>query len=276
MTAESVALAAEAQVDAMVESLKKTKKYRFLCDEALRRFAMRAAERYRKPADALKAAQRKLHQAFGAYLDEKTVEKATEALALVSDGAEGEPLRVACRAALAAHPSTAERLPYLDDFYQTVFAKTGRPHTILDLACGLNPFSWPWMGLPKDCRYLAADADTRLMALIDRLFARAGIHGEAACRDILAAPLPGGVDVALVMKTLPLLDRQEDGAGEALLSRIDARWVVVTFPTRSLGGRQKGMREHYAAVWSPLFRRLGYRPEALEFESELVFILKKE
>lgn len=266
----------EAEVDAIVESLRKTRKYQFLGEETLRRFAARAAERYGKPATALQAAKRKLHQSFGAYFDERTVATVTEALALLPESAEGETLRKACRAALGAHPSTAERLPFLDDFYQTIFARTGRPHIVVDLACGLNPFAWPWMGLPADCRYLAADADTRLVALIDRLFARAGVHGEAVCRDILTAAIPTGVDIVLLMKVLPLIDRQEEGAGEALLRRIDARWAVVTFPTRSLGGRQKGMRERYAATWGPLFRRLGYRPEVLEFATELAFVLKKE
>jgi 16S rRNA (guanine(1405)-N(7))-methyltransferase len=266
----------EASVELMVEELKKTKKYRFMCDEALVRFAARASERHKRPADALKAAKRKLHQAVGAYLDDASVAKVTEALAHLPESAEGETLKSACRLVLKAHASTAERLPFLPDFYQTIFAKTGRPHTIVDLACGLNPFSWPWMGLPPDCRYLAADVDTRLMTLIDRLFARAGVHGEAACVDILSRPVPDGADMVLLMKTLPILDRQEDGAGEALLARLKAKWAVVTFPTKSLGGREKGMREHYAAVWGPLFRRMGYRSEALEFPTELVFILKKE
>ena len=263
-------------MDQMIEELKKTRKYRFLCDEALRRFSVRASERYKKPAEALKSAKRKLHQAFGAYLDEGAIAKASEVVALLADNAEGETLKSVCREVLGAHASTAERLPYLPDLYQTVFSRTGRPHSIADLACGLNPFALPWMGLPHDCRYLAADVDTRLMALIDRLFARAGIHGEAACRDILTSPVPAGLDMVLLLKALPILERQEEGAGEALLGRLQARWVIVSFPTKSMGGREKGMKENYTGIWTPLFRRLGFRSETLAFPTELVFVLKKE
>ncbi len=55
---------------------------------------------------------------------------------------------------LELHRSTKERLNYYPFIYEKIFAITGKPKSILDLGCGLNPVSFPYMGL-KDVQYYA-------------------------------------------------------------------------------------------------------------------------
>ncbi len=57
-------------------------------------------------------------------------------------------------------------------------------------------------------------------------------------------PLPEA-DATLLMKLLPLLDKQMPGGGAALLERLRSKRALVTFPTRTLSGRNVGMKEHY-------------------------------
>jgi hypothetical protein len=50
---------------------------------------------------------------------------------------------------------------------------------------------------------------------------------------------------------------------------------VVSFPTQSLGGKQKGMLQHYTAHFNQLVANKPWQVKQLEFESEAVFIVTK-
>jgi 16S rRNA (guanine(1405)-N(7))-methyltransferase len=45
---------------------------------------------------------------------------------------------------------TRERLPLLDDFLSASVYPRRQSATIMDLACALNPFALPWMGLSAE------------------------------------------------------------------------------------------------------------------------------
>jgi len=194
--------------------------------------------------------------------------------ALRSAGFE-DAFRAACRSALACHASTRERLPILDRFYAEIFAITGRPGRVLDLACGLHPLGLPWMGLAPDATYTAYDIDARSIAFLNRFFAGAAINSRAILQDILCQPPDEPADVAFLLKTLPCLERQERGASGRLLGTLRARHVVVSFPVASLGGRGKGMRENYERDFTQMAKGAPWQIERLEFPTELVFVVKK-
>ncbi|MEZ0266419.1 MAG: 16S rRNA methyltransferase, partial [Phycisphaerae bacterium] len=82
------------------------------------------------------------------------------------------------------------------------------------------------------------------------------------------------VDVALVLKTLPCLRHQIADVGP-VLDRIRARWLVVSFPARSLGNREKGMVEQYRAMFDAIARPRGWEAREIVFPSELVFVVKR-
>jgi len=254
--------------------LKRTRKYGSVCAEALDRFAARALERHPTRRAALDAAKRKLHQAFGAFLADGGFGRAAALLAGWPDGLEDDALATRCAAILGCHASTAERLPFARELYRAILARVPAPRAVADLGCGLHPFALPLMGLPAGCRIEAVDLDERLAALLNRYFGRARLPGAARCADLLAPGFSAEADVILLLKALPSLERQEAGAGARLLARLRAPLIVASFPTRSLGGRDKGMAANYRAAWAPAFRELGFRAEALDFPAELVFLLR--
>ena len=132
-----------------------------------------------------------------------------------------------------------------------------RSYRVLDVACGLNPLAAPWMDLPEDARYVAYDIDRQLLGLVDGALSLMDIKHRAESRDIVAEPPDDRCDVALLLKSVPCLDQQDPTAAVRILRAIQARQIVVTFPTRSLGGHGKGMARTYRARFEALLNERG-------------------
>lgn len=260
-------------LDEVMGQLAASGKYADLCQATLERIAGWALARHPRPKDAVKAAKRKLHQSFAAYLDPGAVALAERRIAELGHAPTRQVIEDAAREILRHHASSGERLEFLQAFYEALWQATGRPHHVLDLACGFSPFALPFMGLEPDCRYEAIDIDTRLMASADSFRALTGQPGAARADDILVHPPEIAADVVLLLKTLPCLDQQEAGASARLLGRLQARAVVVSYPVRSLGGRQKGMVQTYRASFGQLAARLERQVSELDIADELVFVL---
>ena len=144
---------------------------------------------------------------------------------------------------------------------------------MLDVACGFSPLALPFMGLDSTCRYDAIDIDVRLAATADRFRELFGQPGQVVADDVLVHPPETETDIALFLKTLPCLEQQETGAGARLLGAVKAQAIVVSYPMRSLGGRQKGMARTYGADAERLAGSLGRRIDQLDIAGELVFVL---
>ena len=262
-------------LDAQVlANLSDSRKYRHLCPDTLRRIAAWSVERHPSAAAATKAAKRKLHQVHGAYIDQLDLRRLERLVAALPPVAERAAFEVACRETLTCHASTAERLACLGEVYGSLFRLTGVPASLADLACGLHPFALPWMGLPPGTHYFACDIDSRIVGALGRLFECAQQPGAAECRDLLVSPPECEVDVALLLKTVPCLEQQEKGATLKLLRHLRARYVVLSFPTYSLGGKSKGMRQHYGRTAEGLAEALGVEMQRLDFGTETFFVLR--
>jgi 16S rRNA (guanine(1405)-N(7))-methyltransferase len=181
----------------------------------------------------------------------------------------------ACRRILALHTSTRERLPILDRLYDEVFGHTGVPDVLLDLACGMNPLSLPWMGLSQGATYYAYDIDGERISFLDRYLSLAGVEPHTFYQDVLHHPPVERGDVALLMKSSACLERQQSGATLALLDALKVRHVVVTFPVHSLGRRERGMPEHYGQAFRDMVSGRPWPVVRLQFETELVFLVDK-
>ena len=260
------------ELDRLVAAVLEARKWRAICPATVRRIGEQELARGRTLKAAVKATKRRLHQITGAF-DREPDDASLSAL--LERAATEDSLRHACRQALDAKSGSRERQDVLERFYTEIFALTGTPHSILDLACGHHPFSIPWMGLPRGARYVALDIDGRAIRLIDRLFRRLGTNARAVHADVLAHPPTAPADVAFLLKTLPSLERQEAGAGRRVLDALQARHVVVSYPVASLGGRRKGMREHYERAFLNTVADTPWTVERLEFPAELVFVVER-
>jgi 16S rRNA (guanine(1405)-N(7))-methyltransferase len=259
----------EEVVDAVLQS----RRYKNVAPELVRRLAGEELPRSRNRADAQKRTKRRLHQIFGAYADPLPYDKLIDRL----EGAHGDEARFkkVCRSILPMHASTAERLKDLDRFYAPIFEITGQPSKILDLACGLNPLTIPWMGLAATTFYVATDIDTEMVRFLDRFLALAPVHGEARVNDLVAGPPGDEASVAFLFKAVPCLQHQASDL-LPILGAINANWLVVSFPTKSLGGRGgKGMAGTYRGMMAEMAARRAWPVEEISFSSEMVFVIKK-
>ncbi len=255
-------------VAALVAELQASRKYATLDPQALERTAAWALERSRGRKEAAKAARRKLHQVYGAYLPATGIagaEAAAQALGV-------EDLETVCRAVLAAHTSTRERLDVMGEFFAAAFGELTGDVRVVDVGGGLNAFAIPWM--PLSGAYLSVDVDARMQRLVERLAPLVPLQLSARTEDLVSADEPLAADVALLLKVIPPLERQAPGAAARLLERIDARRLVISVSAHSLGARKPGMRERYAALVEELIPDFAARLRArVDFPSETMFVL---
>lgn len=259
----------------MVAAVLASRRYRSLHPPLVLRVARAEAPGARSSAELVKRTKRALHQIFGAYLPTPPrYERLLSELELTREDADvREPLR----RAMAQHASTRERLDHLEPFYAALAARVGTPRSVLDVACGLQPLALPWWGLPAGAEVHAWDIDTALVAFVGACLGRLGFDARVAAVDLLDVPATAWpvTEVALVLKTLPCLEQQAPGAGEALLVAIPAPRLVVSFPTRSLGGRAKGMGASYARRFEAMLAGRSWQADAFEVGPELVYVVTR-
>lgn len=260
-------------IDQLTSRVLQSSKYRHVSPDLIRAIGMAELEKRPSLKAALKATKNKLHQVGGAYLDARPDYAKATALLQTAVGDE-TALRAACRSVMQWHTSTRERLPILDDFFAQTLAPLPPVASVLDVACGLNPLAWPWMPLDNTTQYIAYDIYADAIAFVNQFFQLAGVNGRAAVRDVVHHPPEEAVDLALVLKSLPCLEQLEHNASSRLLAALNARFLLISYPVASLGGRGKGMRANYAAHFEALAYGRSWRVRRFEFPTELAFLVE--
>ncbi|MBN1812265.1 MAG: 16S rRNA methyltransferase [Anaerolineae bacterium] len=261
-------------IDALVAAVRKSAKYRRACDDVVCGVGERELAKGRRLKDAIKATKKKLHQVGSAYL-EGGMDYADWLDDLRAASGNSEDFRWACARAMGHHSSTRERLDILDEFYVTVLADIPPAHSVLDVACGLNPLAIPWMGLPDGATYYAYDIYEDMVEFLQAFMELTPVRGQALACDVLRSCTKPRVDLALILKSIPCLEQIDKSAGSQLLDAIDAEYLLVSFPVHSLGGWDKGMPANYEAHFRELIAGKGWSVERFEFATELAFLVSR-
>jgi len=179
---------------------------------------------------------------------------------------------------LKTHLSTRERFEIYPKLYKEIWKITGKPKSIIDLACGMNPFSFKFMGL-KNVRYLAIDISPEDVKLINKFFKKEGINGKAKLLDLLKIehynifkPFKE-FDVAFLFKSLDIPIVKSKKIAELLIKKVPAKWVVVSFATKTIG--QRKMKKANREWIKKIAEKLGYKVKVLNFENEVFYVIKK-
>lgn len=248
----------------IVERVRRSSRYHAVDPALVARLAAEELPKARNVDDAVKRVKRRLHQAVGAFRGRT---------APGSWPADQSALREACLVAMRRHASTRERLPHLETFYPRIWERTGLPSRVLDLGCGLNPLSRPWMGIGA-AEYRASDVDAGVLETVAGFLDALGHPHAVESRDLIVHPPTHVADVALLLKLVTTLDRQDPDAAHRLLRTLRVRHVVVSFATRSLGGRGNHARA-YRDRLERLVAESGRVRDIAEASvpNELVFVL---
>jgi len=273
------------------------KKYESLHTPLLARIHAEERAKHGENPRADKSAKTRLHQLYGAYSQPHTYKKASAILDEWTQSLQAVFHTESTAELLRLHTSTRERLPHYPQFYRFILDHIPHPTIIIDLGCGFNPFALPILlkemhgectpGVPLSFavqNYHALDICTRQAALINRFFALLGLPPQAGCADLIAQsraetpPLPAA-DVAFLFKLIPVLEAQAPGSGFALVRGLQAKHVVITYPTKSLTGKEKGMALHYRQTFENALAAGQLSPFTKQAEAtignEQIYILTK-
>ncbi len=258
----------------IVQKITSSKKYRTVYPKTVEHTVKRCLERYDKK-QVEKKARTILHQIWSAYYKSKP-DFDDIFNTFVKNISSGANVKEEIIEILSHQSSTRERLLILDDFYDKIFEITGYPDTITDHACGLNPLSVLWMGLPENTKYHAYDIEHSLIEFIGLIINHLGLRNkmEACLGDILVDEFDYA-DVVFMLKFLPVIERQEKGSSLEILRKQKCRFLVVSFPVKSLSGAEKGMIKFYSEWFSSLIKDENWRYDKILFDNELVFVVEK-
>ncbi|MDF1519556.1 MAG: hypothetical protein RQ728_00990 [Brevefilum sp.] len=263
-------------IDTLIKRILDMKKYRDsgLNPDTIRDLILQEAPHQTSSKKLLKFVKRKLHNIVAPYLGEPDYEKLRDELKQIINTTPDSPeIKSFCETVLSEHASTAERLPYMEAFYIQLFQQTGIPHTILDLACGLQPLAFPWMGLPLSVKYHAYDIIQPRVDFINDFFETIGVAPLAENRDILVNPPDIKADLALIFKEAHRMEKRQPGCNRGLWAELDVKTLAVSLPTQDLSGTHSLLEQHRTLVLDNLTE--GHNVEEIVIENEIVFLIRK-
>lgn len=228
---------------------------------------------YKHLKDLKQAVKKKLHVIVAPYLGDLDYQ---QTVLDMHEAFKGDQLAIEnlCQSILTSHASTRERLPLLDTFYQSIFSITGVPASILDLACGLNPFALPWMNLPADTSYTAYDLNRPRVDLLNAFFDSYHQHGQAICIDVFVEPPSICAEVAFFFKEAHRQEQRQRGSNRQFWLSIPVKTLVISLPAASLTGKHDKMEQHQRLVYNTI-EGLNWSVKEILIGNELIFIIQK-
>jgi 16S rRNA (guanine(1405)-N(7))-methyltransferase len=261
-------------VDAVIQRVRSAPKYRAIhpdtISDVVRQESLHAAGK----ADLERRVRLKLHRVAAGYLFTARPTHLLRALDSLPSDEEG--LRTFCRTVLAAHFSSAERLPDLERFYPTVFAATGLASVVADLACAVNPFSLPWLRDVSEARYVGYDLNLSYVDLDRRFLAQRYPDCAVQYRDVLVDPAAIAGDVALLLKTYHSIEERRTGAGLRLVAELGTRTVVVSFPVKTMQGRRAPSWQVQIGQLESLAGKRGWNFDRVALPTEDLIVVRKD
>jgi len=264
-------------LESIIQELLSSRNYKGidLPPETVRDLLVTEMPNHRSQKDAVQVVRKKLHNIVASYLGDPDYPAAAGVLEAAFRAGGDQAIKAACSELLAVHASTLERLKIVDEFYPRLFGLTGGPpHTILDLACGLNPLTFPWMGLPPDTCYYAYDIHRPRLVLLARFFELAGLPPLAVYQDVLVNPPQVEADVAFLFKEAHRFEQRQRGCNRAFWQALKVRYLLVSLPPHSLSGQHDMVDRQRRLVYNTV-AGLPWEVTEINFENEMVFLIEK-
>lgn len=229
----------------LYKELIKTKKYAHIAPDVLERVCTEASEKYKKPKDALKAAKTELHIIHESYLTNECHKKAAALLEHYG----GEDIMTDkdfCLSLMKLHASSKERVEYVEDIYNFLSRYVQSDTVLGDIGCGFSPFAVPFFA-QAPAEYHAYEINSDTVDVLNSFFSKISSEYSAQTLDAVTNVPDIRFDTVLLFKLLPVLQRQKKGRAFDVLSALNFEKAIVSFPLKSLSGKEKGMTGHYSA-----------------------------
>ena len=263
-------------LEEVVEQVRSSEKYAAIDKGMVRSIASVELHKRRSLKEAVKATRNKLHQVGSAYQEKPIPYAAWQAeLKELPADLNAEAVKTFLSMNMHAHASTSERLSIHETFFMQTLVSLGPLHSVLDLACGLNPLNLPWMPVAPEFSYSACDIYQDMSDYLNTFFQHFSINGSAALCDLTRTIPQQTAQLALLLKTIPCLEQIDKSAGQKLLDGLQTENILVSFPAHSLSGRAKGMVQNYETHFMQLVAGKHWQITRFEYPGELAFLIRK-
>jgi 16S rRNA (guanine(1405)-N(7))-methyltransferase len=262
-------------LDELTNAVQNNKKYARLSPTLINRIASEERSKHKDLKTALKSTRTRLHRLTGAFLQDNTdyAQWLNKFKAIPINDTESH--KTAALQMMRAHASTRERLPFLENFFNTTLSSIAPVHSVLDLACGLNPLAIDFMPLSASVSYQACDVVEPMIDFLQNWFTLQNSNGSAFVCDLLSEIPKKPTQVTFVLKTLPILDQVDPAFSSRLLDQIPSEHILISYPSKSLGGRSKGMEQTYTSHFDQLTNSRMFRIQRFDFPNEIAFLLSR-
>lgn len=257
------------------EEILTSKKYATLYKPMVLRICEEEYKKHTNDKNRIKAVKNVLHSMYGAYISADSYKKASKLMDNFIVERQEVERREILNNILHLHASTRERMQYLSVFYNYIFDNVGEVKSIVDIGCGFNPLTMSYFPEIGDIKYHALDIDGRIAELNNRYFSAIKMPPLARCVDIITETPDISADVVFLFKVLPLIDRQSKDRSARLIREIDAQYLIITYPTKSLTGKEKGMKSFYAAAFEDVLGGTLSIASKKQIGDELVYVVIK-
>jgi 16S rRNA (guanine(1405)-N(7))-methyltransferase len=266
----------EDQLDQLIASVQSAEKYKKISPDLVQDIGRMELAKRPNLKEAIKATRSKLHQ-IGSAFQEKSIPytKWIEELNHLPPQVNTPETLSFIKSCLPAHSSTCERIPIVEKFFNETLASIAPVTSILDLACGLNPLSVPWMPISRDCTYSGVDIYVDMVDFVNRFLNHFSIKSNIQVADLTKEIPQEKAQVAFLLKTIPCLEQLDKTAGRRLLHGLQTQNILVSFPVRSLGGHSKGMVSNYEAHFNDLIEGMDWKITRYQYSDELAFLIQK-
>ena len=181
---------------------------------------------------------------------------------------------------LKYHKSSRERINFYNEVYTKIF-DFYKPKKIVDLACGLNPLSYDLIKQKLNYfpEYFAIDLNKKDMDFLNLFFKQNNIIGFAKNYDLVELDFLEdenfkNSDIVFLFKALDSLEEIKKNISKDLLLKLPQKYIVVSFPTRSLKSNIKFNNTNKGWL-RKLIEDNGWNYLTFEIENEFFFMIKK-
>ncbi len=250
----------------LLEQVKNKKEFRGLSDDFVSRVLVQVSAKYdiRDPKQqdiTVKETRARLRDLYSAFRM-PGYDRRVKYLAKMQHWDDKEQ----CSKILSLHLSSKERLSHYPTLYKKLKERVPFK-TVLDLGCGMNVFSLPWMG---KVQYYGVDVNRDDVEFCNSYLGKFKLDGGVRWGDLMSFDKFIHTDVTFVFKVLEGLESLQRGAAEDLLDKIPSRYIVCSFATKSLGGK-KTISER-RLKW---FEALEPVAEKFKLGTEVYYVIKR-
>lgn len=271
----------------LIKKIKQNKKYKSISDSVVKREIedyFRSNPKAGFDKQTVKEVRKKLHRIYSSYQTGKKNKRdlyLKELKILVSDRSSDDvKFNDLIDKLLSVAISTKERLDDYEYVYGEIFRITGKPKVIVDLGAGLNPLSYPLMGLEK-VDYYSYDIDEEDVKFLNeyyKIMNKNGLKGKAGVLDVRDLDEVDKVmktvksDVVFMFKLIDLIDDKKKVSEElikVLMRR--TKFIVASFATRTLG--RKNMKLPRRRGFELMLDRIGLQWKSFSTSNEIFYVV---